>query len=143
MTEMTERRVFYLHTPLVLANALAAVRGAGKGWRVLISLPKRSDQQNDKMWAMLTDVARAKPEGRNWVPETWKCAFMHYLGHQIMFADGLDGSGPFPVGFRTSRLTVAQMSDLITVIYQYGDEHGVEWTETRKGGFLDLQARAA
>lgn len=140
---MTERKVFYLRTPLIVANALEAVRRAGHGFRVVVSLPKRSDEQNDKMWAMLTDVARAKPEGRNWTPETWKCAFMHYLGHQVMFAEGLGGAGPFPIGFRSSKLSVGQMSDLITCIYQYGDEHGVEWSEARKGGFFDDARRAA
>ena len=65
---------------------------------------------------------------------------MHSLGHQVLFADGLDGSGPFPVGFRTSRLTVKQMTDLIDSIYAYGSEHGVEWRETRRGGFMDERA---
>jgi hypothetical protein len=134
---------FTLRSDEIRRNAINEILAAEDGSRVTIAPAQRSNDQNAKMWAMLADVARAKPEGRNWTPETWKAAFMHYLGHQVMFADGLDGSGPFPVGFRTSRLTVAQMSDLITVIYQYGDEHGVEWTETRKGGFLDLQARAA
>ena len=64
-----------------------------------------------------------------WPPETWKAAFMHSLGHQCRFAEGLDGTGPFPIGFRTSRLTVRQMADLITVIYEYGDRHGVQWSE--------------
>lgn len=134
---------FILRNPEIRRNAINAIMAAEDGSRLTIAPAQRSNDQNAKMWAMLADVAHAKPEGRNWTPETWKAAFMHYLGHQVMFADGLDGSGPFPVGFRTSRLTVGQMSDLITVIYQYGDEHGVEWTETRKGGFLDLQARAA
>ena len=89
----------------------------------------RSADQNAKMWAMLSDVSRAKPEGRHWTTETWKAAFMHSLGHQCQFTDGLDGSGPFPLGFRTSRLTKAQMADLITVIYEYGDRHGVRWSE--------------
>lgn len=140
---MTDKQTFILRNETIVGNALRAVREAPADYVVTIAPKTRSTDQNARMWAMLADVARAKPEGRNWTPETWKAAFMHYLGHQVMFADGLDGSGPFPVGFRTSRLTVAQMSDLITVIYQYGDEHGVEWTETRKGGFLDLQARAA
>ena len=96
---------------------------------VRVSEASRNLDQNARMWAMLSDVSRAKPEGRMWPPETWKAAFMHSLGHQVQFAEGLDGSGPFPVGFRTSRLTVRQMADLITVISEYGDRHRVRWSE--------------
>ena len=94
----------------------------------------RNTDQNARMWAMLSDVSRAKPEGRMWPPETWKAAFMHSLGHQCRFAEGLDGTGPFPIGFRTSRLTVRQMADLITVIYEYGDRHGIQWSEPNPYG---------
>ena len=134
---MTDKQSFVLINPRVRANAMRAIAEAPDGYRVSIAEPLRSVDQNAKQWAMLADVARAKPEGRNWVPETWKAAFMHSLGHQVMFAEGLDGSGPFPVGFRTSRLTVRQMGDLITCISEYGDRHGIEWRETRKGGFYD------
>lgn len=134
---------FILRDAQIKRNAIQAVAEAGDDYVVTIAKPTRSNEQSAKMWAMLNDVARAKPEGRNWVPETWKAAFMHSLGHQVMFAEGLDGAGPFPVGFRTSRLTVGQMSDLITVIYQYGDAQGVEWREAKAGGFMDLQERAA
>lgn len=96
---------------------------------VQISEAKRNDDQNARMWAMLSDVSRAKPEGRHWTPETWKCAFMHSLGHQVRFCEGLDNSGPFPMGFKSSKLTVRQMADLITVISEYGDRHGVRWTD--------------
>ena len=96
---------------------------------VRVAEATRNNDQNARMWAMLSDVSRAKPEGRKWPPETWKSAFMHSLGYQVQFADGLDGSGPFPLGFRSSRLTVRQMADLITVIAEYGDRHGVQWTE--------------
>lgn len=96
---------------------------------IRISEPTRNLDQNARMWAMLSDVSRAKPEGRHWTPETWKCAFMHVLGHQVKFCEGLDGSGPFPLGFHSSRLTVRQMADLITVIQEYGDRHGVVWTD--------------
>jgi hypothetical protein len=89
----------------------------------------RTIDQNAKMWAMITDVALARPEGRKWTPETWKCAFMHSLGHQVQFADGLDGSGPFPLGFSSSKLNKHQMSELIEVIYEYGSRHNVEWSE--------------
>lgn len=96
---------------------------------VTVRAATRSTEQNSKMWAMLSDVSRAKPEGRRWTPETWKAAFMHTLGHQVQFCEGLDNSGPFPLGFRSSRLTVAQMADLITCIQEYGDRHGVRWTD--------------
>lgn len=95
---------------------------------------KRLPSQNDRMWAMLSDISRAKPEGRHWIPETWKAGFMHSLGHQMRFAEALDGTGPFPLGYRTSRLTVRQMSDLITVISEYGDRHGVQWSEPNQYG---------
>lgn len=137
-----DKQTFILVTDRVRDNALSAVRDAPAGWRVKVEPPLRSTDQNSKMWAMLNDVARAKPEGRNWPPETWKAAFMHFLGHQVMFAEGLDGTGPFPLGFRSSQLSVRQMVDLIDCIYSYGDEHGVEWRETRKGGFFDEAAAA-
>lgn len=89
----------------------------------------RSNDQNAKLWAMLSDISRAMPEGRRWTPETWKAAFMHVLGHQVQFCEGLDNSGPFPLGFRSSRLTVKQMADLITLAQEYGDRHGIQWTD--------------
>lgn len=131
---------FRLVSPLVRSNAINAVKSAPDGWVVEVKEPKRSSLANAKMWAMLSDVAKARPEGRQWPPETWKAAFMHALGHQVMFAEGLDNSGPFPLGFRSSNLSVKQMSDLIETIYAYGSQHGVEWSES--GGFIDLKERA-
>lgn len=117
--------------------ARQSIDQAPAGAVVSILKPTRSNEQNAKMWAMLEDVRRAEPEGRKWTKETWKAAFMHSLGHQIHFAEGLDNSGPFPVGFRSSHLTVQQMSDLIEVIYEYGSRHGVEWRETQRSGFWE------
>lgn len=101
---------------------------APKNAVVSIKEATRSTDQNSKMYAMLSDISRAKPDGRRWTPDTWKAAFMHSTGHQVQFCEGLDDSGPFPLGFRSSRLTVKQMSDLIEVIYEYGSRHGVRWT---------------
>ncbi len=121
----------------VRSNALEAVRNAPPGWTDEIKEPRRSMDANAKMWAMLSDVSKARPEGRQWTPEVWKCAFLHSLGHQVAFAEGLDGSGPFPIGFRSSKLTVRQMSDLIEVITEYGTRHGVVFKDTRDGGWME------
>lgn len=118
-----------LHGPSQKAFAKTLIDRAPEDAVLTVRQKTRTNDQNDKMWAMLSDVSRAKPEGRNWVPETWKAAFMHFLGHQVQFCEGLDGSGPFPLGFRSSRMTVGQMADLITCIQEYGDRHGVVWTD--------------
>lgn len=95
---------------------------------IKISPERRSDDQNAKMWAMLSDVSRARPEGRRHIPEIWKCIFMAACGHEVAFEQGLDGR-PFPIGFHSSKLTKAQMSDLIEMIYSYGAQHGVKWSD--------------
>jgi hypothetical protein len=76
---------------------------------------------------MLTDVSVSKPEGRSLTPEAWKALAMHACGYEVQFLNGLNGE-PFPVGFRSSRLTVSQMSELIEFLYAYGAKHGVKWT---------------
>jgi len=88
----------------------------------------RNADQNAKLWAMLSDISRAKPEGRMMGPELWKAVFMQACGHEVQFLNGLDGL-PFPAGFRSSRLTVRQMADLISFVSAYGDRHGVRWSE--------------
>lgn len=115
--------------------ARRSLDAAPKDSLVSITAPNRSREQNDKMWAMLRDVARCKPRGDHYTPDTWKALFMHLLGHQVQFAAGLDGNGPIPVGFRSSHLSVAQMSDLIELIYEWGTRHGVVWNETKRSGF--------
>lgn len=87
----------------------------------------RTTDQNAKMWAMLSDISRHKPEGRMHTPDLWKAIFMQACGHEIQFIHGLNDQ-PFPVGFRSSRLNKEQMSDLIECMYEYGARHDVRWT---------------
>ena len=101
---------------------------APAGYVVTVSEPKRTLDQNSRMWAMLTDISRAKLDGREHPPETWKSLFMHACGHEVAFCMGLNAE-PFPVGWRTSRLSKRQMAELITFIAEYGDRHGVAWSE--------------
>lgn len=88
----------------------------------------RTTDQNAKMWAMLSDVSRAQPEGRTHTPDVWKALFMHACGHATQFEMGLNGQ-PFPIGFRSSRLSKREMIDLIECIYEYGARHGLAWSD--------------
>ena len=105
------------------------VDAAPEGAVLNIRPATRSSEQNSKLWAMLSDLARAKPEGRDYPTDVWKSLAMAMCGHKVRFEPALDGDGVVPIGFRSSRLTKEEMSDLIEQLYAYGAEHGVEWSE--------------
>lgn len=102
---------------------------APQNYVVTVKEQSRTLDQNAKLWAMLSDISRAKPEGRMMTPEYWKAAFMAALGHELIWQPGIDGGPPFPAGYRSSRLNKSQMADLITFVAEYGDRHGVQWSD--------------
>ena len=108
--------------------AQTLIMKAPQGAVVNIKAASRSLDQNAKMWAMLSDISRAKPGGRCMTADRWKMVMMQACGHAVQFEIGLDGA-PFPIGFRSSALSKAQMADLITFIQQWGDEQGVQWSD--------------
>ena len=108
-------------------RAMELVMKAPDGFVATIAEPKRTLEQNDKLWAMLTDVSVAMPQGRRHTPDDWKSIFMSACGWECQFLEGLDGR-PFPQGFRSSKLTKTQMSALIDFIDAWGSENGVRWT---------------
>ena len=93
-----------LRTPFRRDQAKALIDRAPESAIVTIKPPARSTDQNSKMWALLSDISRAKPEGRTHIPEVWKQLFMAGLGYEVKFEMGLDNR-PFPTGFKTSRLS--------------------------------------
>jgi hypothetical protein len=101
---------------------------APDGWIADYHEPKRTGEQNDRMWAMLTDISHQKPLGRRHTPDDWKAIAMNACGWECQFCEGLDGR-PFPMGFRSSQLTKSQMSTLIDWLQAFGDEHGVVWSD--------------
>ena len=121
-----------LTSPFAREKGKRLVEQAPHGAVLNIRKAARTVDQNALMWSLLSDVSRAKPEGRELTPEIWKALFMSALGHAVRFEVGLDGEGMVPVGFRSSRLTKQQMSDLIDVIQEYGARHGVRWTDSER-----------
>ena len=102
------------------------VDSAPEGSVMEIKPPRRTLDQNAKLWATLTEISAAKPKGRHLTPDVWKSLFMHALDHAQRFEMALDGKGMVPVGFRSSRMTKAQMADLIEFVNAYAAEHGIE-----------------
>lgn len=120
-----------LNSRFARERACALVHKAPEGYVASVAEPTRTLDQNNKLWAMLTDVSAAMPLGRRHTPDDWKCIFMHACGWEVQFIEGLDGR-PFPQGFRSSKLTKSQMGDLINFIQAFGDEHNVRWSDEAK-----------
>lgn len=94
--------------------------------RVEFKAPKRSLPQNDRFWAMLTDVATQKEHaGRKYTPDQWKVLFLHAIGREVQFIPSLDNATFIPWGQSSSDLSVGEMKDLMDFMEAWGAEHGV------------------
>lgn len=123
---MTDKCTIRLVGPSQRDYALESVSSAPDGYVVTVQEETRRLAQNNKMWAMLTDISRAEMLGRKYTPDQWKIVMMQACGWDCHFLEGLDG-GFFPAGFSSSQMTVKQMADLITYMQAIGDENGVIW----------------
>jgi hypothetical protein len=109
-------------------RALRLIEKAPPGYIVSVEEPKRTLDQNNLMWSLLTDISVAMPLGRRHTPDDWKAIAMNACSWECAFLEGLDGR-PFPIGFRSSKLTKSQMSALIDWLQAFGDENNVKWTD--------------
>ncbi|MET3654065.1 recombination protein NinB [Dyella japonica] len=110
----------------------------GKSVRVRIDEKKstRSLEQNDKMWAVLTDISRQVQwpvDGKMQFiePEDWKHVLSAGLKRHQRVAQGVDG-GFVILGQRTSQMSIGEMCELIELAQAFGAEHGVSWSEGRR-----------
>jgi hypothetical protein len=136
------RQIITLANERLVDRAIFLVREAfakRAGSRVEIKGPKRSTDQNGKMHAMLGDISTQLTHyGQELDVEDWKRVFMDELDRdhrqEARVARGLYGAGIVSLGRSTSDLDVAEFSDLITLIYAFGDQHGVVWSEPKPKG---------
>lgn len=111
------------------AHAKRLIDQAPDGWVMKLGAETRRDAQNRKLWPMLQDVQRQVDGFENFSTEDMKFRFLNALGTEMRFLPTLEGEGMFPVGMKSSTLTVAQFAALIELIYQFGAKHGVRWSD--------------
>lgn len=100
------------------------------GSRLEFKKPKRSLPQNDRLWAMLTDIATQKEHcGRRYTPSQWKVLFMHACGREVQFIPALDNTTFIPWGQSSSDLSKEEMTALIEFMFAWGAENGVAFHE--------------
>jgi hypothetical protein len=104
-------------------------RGLFKGVvEVILQRPARTLSQNRKMWPMLTDVSKqVNWYGEKLDNEDWKDVCMSSLNKQRA-VPGIDG-GFVGLSKRTSKLDKEGFAQLIEVIYAFGSEQNVAWSE--------------
>lgn len=98
--------------------------------RIELKEPKRSIPQNDRMWAMLTEVARQKPwHGIKLSPDDWKLVFLDALKREVRMVPNIDGNGFVNLGRSSSDLSKEEMGELMELIAAWGAQNGVTFSE--------------
>lgn len=108
--------------------ACIAVMAAPDGWMVKVSEPTRSLEQNARLWPMLNDIAsQVVWHGTKLIDEEWKDIFSAAL-KRAKVVPGLDG-GFVVLGQRTSNMSKSEFSELIELMFSFGAEHEVVWSD--------------
>lgn len=100
------------------------------GTRIEFKEPTRTLPQNDRMWAMLTEIARQTDlHGVKLSADDWKLVFLDALKRELRVVPNLDGTGFVNLGRSSSDLSKQEMGDLMELIAEYGARQGVVFAE--------------
>ena len=115
-------------------KAMAWIAKAPAGTRIEFKASKRTMPQNDRMWAMLTDIAMQLPwHGVKLRPDDWKLMFLDALKREMRTVPNIDGNGFVNLGRSSSDLSKGEMTELIELIFAFGAEHGVKFNDGQQG----------
>lgn len=122
------RATIILNSSAARRKAASWVETAPPGTRIEFKAPKRTIPQNDRMWAMLTDVAQQVPwHGLKLSPDDWKLMFLDALKREVRMVPNIDGNGFVSLGRSSSDLSKGEFSDLLEIIAAFGAKHGVQF----------------
>jgi hypothetical protein len=122
-----------LHNRQQAHTAMIAVWEAAKeqlqaGKKLVLSLTEetRSAEQNAKMWATLAEIAnQVNWYGQKLTAEEWKWVLSASLKKQRA-VQGIDG-GFVVLGQSTSKMTIAEMSEMIELAVAFGVQQGISF----------------
>ena len=121
------KQIFRLVHAEARRRAVEAVRSSPVGYVVEVKDATRTLEQNALLWAVLTDVAeQVEWYGKKLTNEEWKDVFTASLKRSKV-VPGLDG-GFVVLGQRTSTMTKREFSELVELIYAFGAEREVKWS---------------
>ena len=127
------KQLFILANDTVRQRVKMFIDQAPEYYRVEIAEPKRSLDQNDKLHAMLTELAaQVKWHGQYLSIADWKLLFLDALISELRIIPNMNGNGFVNLGRSTSKLSKAEFSDLMQLIEAFGASHGVKFNDVRK-----------
>lgn len=108
-------------------KAIDMIRKAPDGYRVIIHEPKRSTEQNNRLWHMLTQISVSYAHhGQRLSPEDWKLLFMASLNREIRMVPNLDNDGFVQLGRSSSKLSKSEMTDLMTLVEAFAAQNQID-----------------
>ena len=121
-------------TTIILATeghrtrAAQAVAKAPLGYRVEIKEPKRSTEQNARMWPMLNDLAeQATWHGLKLSSNDWKELISAGLKRELRVVPNIAGDGFVQLGRSTSAMEKREFTELMDLIEAMGARLGVRF----------------
>jgi hypothetical protein len=127
------RALIVVHGPRERERVASLASKVPAGTRIEFKASKRTLAQNDRMWAMLTDIAAQKSHcGRKYTTDQWKILFMHACGREVQFIPSLDQSTFIPWGQSSSDLSKQEMTELIEFMFSWGAENGVTFHDQQE-----------
>lgn len=106
------------------------VQNVDAGTRVTLKEAKRTVPQNDRFWAALGEIAQQVPyHGLKLTADDYKLIFLDALKREVRMVPNLDGNGFVSLGRSSSDLSKAEFSMLLELIYAFGAQHGVVFSE--------------
>jgi len=116
-----------LATPELRQKACKWIMAAPDKSRLRLDEPKRTTAQNSLLWSRLTELTEQRPvhNGQKMTTELWKAVFLQALGAEMLMMPTLDGDGWFPLGHRSSRLSVPEMTAMLDLMDAWAAQNGV------------------
>jgi len=91
---------------------------------------KRSLPQNSKQWALYTDIAEQLRWHHNQLSkEDWKILLTNEWKPQTI-VPAISGNGFCVLNASTSKASKQEMSELIELVYAFGTQSGVKWSDS-------------
>lgn len=138
---MQDRRLFEFVHIQARREAAAYCMVAPDGSIAEFKRKTRTLDQNAKLWPMLADIRRQVIwHGHVLTDDEWKDFFSAIILKQRVIPN-MEGTGFIAVGGRTSKMSKQVFCELIELMYAFGADHDVIWSDPKQAREMYSEAK--